>query len=160
MITRFQQVLRARDWDGMAEIFADDICLYDRRPVVGVDFVGRDATIANMRASADTGVKNVTSTAIAIRGSRLTLHRVLINGRDNRPEAFRTEALVIGEVDAQNRTIAFVMFDLDDIDAALDELDARYLAGEASAHAHTWSVIAEASPQSTGMSFPRQHRTW
>ena len=34
------------------------------------------------------------------------------------------------------------MFDLDDIDAAFAELDARYLAGEAAAHAHTWSVIA------------------
>ena len=33
---------------------------------------------------------------------------------------------------------------LDDIDAAFEELDARYLAGEAAAHAHTWSVIAEA----------------
>ncbi len=36
------------------------------------------------------------------------------------------------------------MFDLDDIDAAFAELDARYLAGEAAAHAHTWSVVAEA----------------
>ena len=36
------------------------------------------------------------------------------------------------------------MFDLDDIDAAFEELDARYLAGEAAAHSHTWSVIAQA----------------
>ena len=36
------------------------------------------------------------------------------------------------------------MFDPDDIDAAFEELDARYLAGEAAAHAHTWSVIAQA----------------
>ena len=36
------------------------------------------------------------------------------------------------------------MFDLDDIDAAFEELDARYLAGEAAAHAHTWSIIAGA----------------
>ena len=35
-----------------------------------------------------------------------------------------------------------VTFDLDDIDAAFEELDARYLAGEAAAHSHTWSVIA------------------
>ena len=35
-----------------------------------------------------------------------------------------------------------VAFDPDDIDAAFAELDARYLAGEAAAHAHTWSVIA------------------
>ncbi|MGZ7087784.1 MAG: BTAD domain-containing putative transcriptional regulator, partial [Ilumatobacteraceae bacterium] len=36
------------------------------------------------------------------------------------------------------------MFDPDDIDAALAELDARYLAGDAATHAHTWSVVAEA----------------
>ena len=34
------------------------------------------------------------------------------------------------------------MFDPDDIDAAFEELDARYVAGEAAAHAHTWSVMA------------------
>ena len=37
---------------------------------------------------------------------------------------------------------AIVVFDVDDIEAAFAELDARYLAGEAAAHAHTWSVIA------------------
>ena len=44
------------------------------------------------------------------------------------------------------------MFDLDDFDAAIAELDARYLAGEAAAHAHTWSVITVATPRSTGTS--------
>ncbi len=34
-----------------------------------------------------------------------------------------------------------VTFDLENIDAAFAELDARYLAGEATDHAHTWSVI-------------------
>ena len=52
--------------------------------------------------------------------------------------------LSVIEIDADNRIAAHVVFDLDDIDAAFDELDARYLAGEAAAHAHTWSVIAEA----------------
>ena len=35
------------------------------------------------------------------------------------------------------------MFDPDDLDAAIAELDARYLAGEAAPHAHTWSVIVK-----------------
>ena len=35
-------------------------------------------------------------------------------------------------------------FDPDDLDAAFTELDARYLAGEAAGHAHTWSVVAGA----------------
>ncbi len=52
--------------------------------------------------------------------------------------------LGIVEIDADNRIAAIVTFDLDDIDAAFEELDARYLAGEAAAHAHTWSVIARA----------------
>ena len=56
----------------------------------------------------------------------------------------RHELLGIVEIDADDRIAARVVFDLDDIDAAIAELDARYLAGEAAAHAHTWSVIARA----------------
>ena len=64
-------------------------------------------------------------------------------GRDQRPEAFHTDVLNVVEIDADDRIAARVAFDLDDIDAAFEELDARYLAGEAAAHAHTWSVIAQ-----------------
>ena len=46
-------------------------------------------------------------------------------------------------------------FDLDDIDAAFEELDARYLAGEAAAHAHTWSVIARARAALNRHELPR-----
>ncbi len=70
--------------------------------------------------------------------------RVRFSGSDQRPEAFHTEMLDIVEIDADDRIAARVVFDPDDIDAAFEELDARYLAGEAAAHAHTWSVIAEA----------------
>ena len=52
--------------------------------------------------------------------------------------------LNIVEIDADERIAAVSWFDLDDLDAAFEELDARYLAGEAAAHAHTWSVIAAA----------------
>ena len=96
---RFDELMAARDWDGMAKLFADAIRLDDRRRLVGVEFLGREATIANMKASADTGVKNVTTHVVAVRGERLTLQRVRINGKDQRPEAFRTEALVVTEVD-------------------------------------------------------------
>src|SRR5262249_36504398 len=44
---------------------------------------------------------------------------------------------------ADNRIVAVVTFDPDDFDAAFEELDARYLAGEAAAHSQVWSVIAE-----------------
>jgi hypothetical protein len=37
--------------------------------------------------------------------------------------------------------VARVVFDIDDVDAAFEELDARYLAGEAATHTRTWSAI-------------------
>ena len=96
-----------------------------------------------MRALADLGVAHIASTVIATRGERLALTRSRMSGRDQRPDAFYTEALSILEIDADNRGAAKVVFDPDDIDAAIKELDARYLAGEAADYAHTWSVIVE-----------------
>ena len=52
--------------------------------------------------------------------------------------------LCVSEVNAENQIVARVAFDSDDIDAAMEELDARYLAGEAADCAHAWSVITEA----------------
>jgi hypothetical protein len=45
-------------------------------------------------------------------------------------------------IDDNNLMRETISFDPDDIDAAFEELDSRYLAGEAADHAHTWSVIA------------------
>ena len=95
-----------------------------------------------MRAVADVWATNVTSTVIATRGERLALMRLCFSGRDQRPERFVTELLALVEINADERVVEIVSFDLDDIDAAFEELDARYLAGEAAAHSHTWSVIA------------------
>ena len=59
-----------------------------------------------------------------------------------RPEAFHTEVLRIAEIGADGRIAAYIAFDSDDIDAAIAELDTRYIAGEAAPYAHTWSLIA------------------
>ena len=79
---------------------------------------------------------------IATRGGRLVLGRVRFSGGEHGPEAFVTDVLGIVETNADNRIAATVVFDPDDLEAAIEELDARYLAGEAAAHSHTWSVIA------------------
>ncbi len=104
---------------------------------------GRDVEIASIRAGADLGGTNMTSPVIATRGARLILTRTQHSGRDQAPEAFRIDVLAIVEIDADNRIAARIVFDPDDIDAAFEELDARYLAGEAAPHARTWSVIAK-----------------
>ena len=124
----------------MAATMADGYCADDRRRVVNAGVrQGRDAELKNMRfiaeAAADTDTGN--STTIAVRGERLALCRA-------RFSAFQFEFLGVVELDAEDRIAAHVGFDPDDFDAALEELDARYLAGEAAAHARTWSVIAGA----------------
>ncbi|OBF99157.1 hypothetical protein A5772_13185 [Mycolicibacter sinensis] len=141
---RFGASFAVRDWDAMAELLADDSSTDDRRRLVGVGVrCGRDVVIADWRATADVGVQNVTSTPIATRGGRLVLSRYRFSGHDQRPEAFRTDVLGLVELDANQRIESALMLDLDEIDVAFAELDARYLAGEAAAHAHTWSVITD-----------------
>nr|WP_232065058.1 BTAD domain-containing putative transcriptional regulator [Mycobacterium cookii] len=140
---RFLEYYAAADSQAMAEMLVDNYCSDDRRRLVGSGVRhGRDAHIADMRARAELWNTNLESTVMAIRGERLALMRIGLSDRDDEPEAFSTEALAIGEIDADERLVATVTFDFDEIDAAFEELDARYLAGEAAAHAHTWSVIA------------------
>jgi hypothetical protein len=142
---RFEAHFAARDWTAMAEILAEDMCNDDRRRVVGAGVQrGRDTDIAHMRAIADVGAKTITSTVIATRGERLVLRRLLFSGEDQGPDAFQAELLGIVEIDADERIAARLSFDADDLDAAFEELDARYLAGEAAAHSRIWSVIARA----------------
>jgi hypothetical protein len=141
-----QALFVARNWDALAEILDDDILVDDRRRIVSAPLLrGRDVEIANMQAFVDVGITNVTSTVIATRGERLALSRRRFSGRDQGPEAFYADILDIVEINADNRFVAHVVLDANDIDVAFEELDARYLAGEAAAHAHTWSVIAAAN---------------
>ncbi len=141
---RCNMYFAARDWDAMAENLADDIAPDDRRRVVGsgVQRGGRKTVIANTRAIADLGMTNVASTVVATRGQHLILTRARYSGSDQGPGAFQSDMLDVVEINAGNRMVASVVFDLDDIDAAFEELDARYLAGEAAASANAWSVIA------------------
>ena len=124
------------------EIFAVDLCGDDRRRVVGVGIQhGRDAMIRQFQTAPDLGVKQAASNVIATRGERLTLTRTRFSRIDDAPDAFRVDLLHIIETNDDEQIMAIVSFDVDDFEAAIAELDARYLAGEAAAHAHTWSVI-------------------
>ncbi|HEY2447802.1 MAG TPA: hypothetical protein VGI49_03120 [Mycobacterium sp.] len=78
---------------------------------------------------------------IAIRGSRLALTRTCWRDIDFDDRPIVAEILNVGEVGDDDLLCYTVNFDPDDIDAAFEELEARYGAGEAAAHAHTWSVI-------------------
>ena len=129
------------DWDAVAQTTAANVSVDDRRRVVNAGVLhGRDAKIESTHATVDVGFTMTMVGAIATRGEHLALLRVRVSGRD--PETIQNDALNIVEIDADERIAGNVVFDLDDFEAAIAELDARYLAGEGAAHARTWSVIA------------------
>lgn len=132
-----------RNWVALADELAENICTDDRRPVIGAGIRhGRAAEIQGLQAAASVGTKQVTSTFLATRGERLVLARSRLAPNDQRPAAFYAEMIGVVEVNADHLVTGVVSFDVDDIDAAFAELDARYLAGEAGPYAHTWSVIS------------------
>ncbi len=143
VLERFQTSFAARDWDALADVFAADYCLDDRRRVVNAGVRrGRDAAVEDLQVAADVGLlTNITSDVIATRGGRLVLTRLRASGRDH--PAVQLDVLQVAECDADERIAADVVFDVDDVDAAYAELDARYLAGEAAPHADMWAEIAQ-----------------
>lgn len=139
---QFKACYAARDMEAAAEMFADDVCTEDRRRVVNAGpRQGKDAVIAEISATADLDI-DLTTEVIATRGENLVLSRVQIAGPDRGPDRFHVIGFDILELDADGRAVAHIVFDLDDIDAAFNELDARYVAGEAAAYADTWAVVA------------------
>ena len=83
-------------------------------------FRGRDAQISNMRALTEFAA-DITSTVIATRGERLALNRI---SSSNSRGLSNLEALSIIEVGSDNRAVAGVQLDPDDMNAAIAELDA------------------------------------
>ena len=142
---RFQAHFAARDWDAIADMLTADLYSDDRRPVVGGGIrPGRDALIEDLRAVTDVEITNATSDAIATRGGRLALARARYSRGHGEPDPFHVDFLQLVEIDADDRITAFISFHPADIDAAFEELDARYLAGEAAGHADAWSLIVQA----------------
>ncbi|WP_416585331.1 BTAD domain-containing putative transcriptional regulator [Mycolicibacterium elephantis] len=144
-VRRFQDCFAARDWNTMAQVLADDVVAIDRRPVMRAGTRdGQDINIGDWRSVAEVGFTSITSQVIATRGERLMLGRFVISTGDQRADAYHNDVLGIVELNGDNRVATCLMFDLGDIDTAFDDLDSRYLAGEAAPHARTWSVIVNA----------------
>lgn len=158
---RFNTLFAGRRWDEVVSIWADDVTVEDRRRGLRREVIYDHASgLAEVQAIADLGVQMMTSTVIAVRGERLALSRTRYSGRDRRPEAFHAEVLRIIEINAEGRCVASIAFDVDDLDAAFAELDARYLAGEAAPHAQAWSVVVDSCSAINRQELPPATPDW
>jgi hypothetical protein len=144
VIKRIRVLFAARDWSGMRGNLAENFLLEDRRRTVngGISH-GRDTTILDLRAAVDVGFTDLAENVVALRGERLVLTRARYSGNESRPEPYFTDVLHILEIDADQKLVAAIVFDHDDTDAAFDELDARFIAGEGAAHSHIWTLVSQ-----------------
>ncbi len=140
---RFWSQFPQRNWDTMAEVLSEDFLLDDHRQGLNAGVRrGREAEIENLKAIADLMDDGlIASRTVATRGTRLALRSIRMSRHGNDSETFYSEMFGVVAVDADGLLVAHVVFDADHLDDAFAELDARYLAGEAAAHARTWSAI-------------------
>jgi class 3 adenylate cyclase/tetratricopeptide (TPR) repeat protein len=128
---RIARAWNARDWDAVMALHAPTGLMDDRRRLMHMQVSG-ERSFAQLRILFDVPGSHWEMTPVATRGERLALSRLLFAGNvDAEGGALAIDYLVVDEVDADGLSIAVVLFDPDDLDAAYAELDARYEAGEA-----------------------------
>ncbi|MBI3781909.1 MAG: nuclear transport factor 2 family protein [Deltaproteobacteria bacterium] len=123
----------AHDWRSFEQLFAENFRMSDRRRVVQLE-LDRDRYVAFTREVADGRTLRGDSQVLATRGDQLALNRSTFEFMDADVGPSEIAFLILTQVDHRGRIVAFVRWDLDDLDAAYAELDARWTAGEAAAH--------------------------
>jgi hypothetical protein len=124
----------AHDWEGFAGLLSDDFHMSDRRRVVQLE-LDKTQYVVFTREVAEGRSARGESLLIATRGERLALNRSRFEFTDADVGPSEISFLILSEVDAHGRIAAYARWDLEDLDAAYAELDARWQAGEGATHA-------------------------
>jgi hypothetical protein len=115
---RWVPVLLAGDWATLRGMFSDDIVGLDHRHLIGGEpIVGPDAVIEGNRGVLEVGVTSLGLTPLAARGDRTVLMRAEYRGALGGLGVLQ----LIG-LDAADRMRRSEVFELDQVDLALDRL--------------------------------------
>ena len=121
---------RQRRFEDVRDLYREDFVRDDRRAITGEGVVaGRDAMMENIRTIYELDTEIVRD-ALAIRGDHLMLARMEFRI----PGGFELVTIDVIGGDDEGRAAFQVMFDEDQLDAALAELDERWIAGEGAEH--------------------------
>ena len=132
------------DREALLARLAPEFSAEDRRSVVSDQMTTRDAWVDLVLEGLEVFDAIAIDEVIALRGDRLALVRSRWVGTDG----FDVPYLGVGEVDADGRPCALVTFDPDDLVAAVEELEARYFAGEGARYA---AQVRSGSAHSTAL---------
>ncbi|TXI45717.1 MAG: regulator, partial [Mycobacterium sp.] len=112
-------------WDDVHDLLAPYVSVESRRRIVGF----RQRSIPSsewpddMRRYLDAGLVRYHASVLAVRGERLALFHLELGTTDRSAGAAQDEMLQVGVIDEMGRIAQQVKFDVEDIDAALGELD-------------------------------------
>ena len=115
-------------WDEFERLFAPEGSVESRRKIVGfkpTEFAS-DEVMRQTRRDLETGIMRMNHVVIAVRGERLALARMTLGTADVSPGAPQDEFLQLYGVDEEGRIALQIWFDLEDMDAAIAELDALH----------------------------------
>ena len=129
----------ARDWEAYADHYSSSCRFVDRKSVSRTE-VGRDEFLASMRAPFGFEERHVAVEILATRGERLVLTRETFTGSTRLVGESETSQLELTEIDEDGRFEVVIWFDPDDLDAAHEALDFRYVAIEPRISAATMDV--------------------
>ena len=138
--TRFawaQAVMRA-DWNAAPLLIAEDIRREDRRAGFQSLVEGREAFIENLQVMQDVFAGPVRIDTVATRGDRLALFML----RHDVKDGFVVEFPHVTETNDQEQISVVIIHD--DLDAAVADLDARYIASEAALYEEVWGSFTRA----------------
>lgn len=119
---RWVDALRRRDWDSVATLLSPKMVVEDRRAGLQHVVRGRAEVIKSQREAANLDYQPARIEVVATRGERLALHRIAWSLQDDS----EVEMLVVGEMDEEGLRCAAIVFDADDLEKAVDDLDSRY----------------------------------
>ena len=134
---RVHAAFNAHDWDAYRALHSDDWTQDDRRSVVAVP-LDRDQSFAGLQFIFAGGGRFVARETIATRGRTCALTRTTL--RIPEPEAIYP-ALIVTRVDSSGRCLRSALFDADDVDGAIAELDRMFLEGEGAERADVLALV-------------------
>ena len=127
MVQEWARHTGAGRFDEAARYLRPDIVRRDFSTVVSFPTLeGNESFEELVKEAAEVGYRSLTVEPLAVRGERLHLGRTTIRT----PEGFETVSLYVNECDDDGRVCYSAQYDEHDLAVALEELDARYHAGE------------------------------
>ena len=157
VLDRWVELVLAGRFEEAAAIFHPDVVRQDHTTVVSFPTVAGAGPYTDViRDVAAVGYRSLEVVPIAIRGERLNVALTTMRTADG----FETVSLYVNECDAEGLAIYSAEYDEHDIVAAVDDLDARYIAGKVPPTPRSSPGTAGSSGRTTRRTGRRCARCW